>query len=242
MSRIDELIAELCPDGVPFEPLANVGTWYGGGTPSKNRLAFWQNGTIPWVSPKDMRAPVITTTEDYITDLAVKSSATKLIPANAIAVVVRSSILDRTFPSALIPIPVALNQDMKAIVPRDGILPGYIAHLFRSRGPAILRFARKTGGSVASIESGRLFAFRVPVPPLAIQREIVRVLDTFSALEAELEAELEARRQQYTYYRDALLTFDERRTTNDERRTTNDERRTTNDERRTTNELYHKRR
>lgn len=48
----------------------------------------------------------------------------------------------------------------------------------------------------------------VPVPPLPVQEEIVRILDSFSSLEAELEAELEARRKQYTHYRDELLKFE----------------------------------
>jgi type I restriction enzyme, S subunit len=51
--------------------------------------------------------------------------------------------------------------------------------------------------------------FLIPIPPLAIQREIVKILDTFTTLEAELEAELEARKKQYEYYRDELLTFGE---------------------------------
>ena len=59
-----------------------------------------------------------------------------------------------------------------------------------------------------------ILRYRIPIPPLEIQREIVKVLDTFTKLEAkleaELEAELEARRRQYQYYRDALLSFDER--------------------------------
>lgn len=214
MSRTEELILELCPEGVEFEPLISIGNWYGGGTPSKEKLEYWQRGTIPWVSPKDMGRPIVDTTEDYITEAAIKGSATKLVPANSVAIVVRSSILDRILPTALIPVPVALNQDMKAVVPRDGILSGYIAHLLRSRGPEILRVARKTGGSVASIESSKLFSFRIPLPPLEVQREIVKVLDTFTQLEAELEAalqaELGARRRQYQYYRDALLTFGER--------------------------------
>ena len=52
-------------------------------------------------------------------------------------------------------------------------------------------------------------SYRVPVPPLEIQQEIVKVLESFTKLEAELEAELEARRRQYKYYRDALLSFAE---------------------------------
>ena len=174
MSRVDKLIAELSPDGIRYEPLADIGEWYGGGTPSKSRLDYWKNGTIPWVSPKDMGRPIIDTTEDYISEAAVKGSATRLVPANSVAVVVRSSILDRILPTALIPVSVALNQDMKAVVARDGIMPAYIAYALRSSGPAVLRVARKTGGSVASIESSKLFSFRIPVPPLEIQREIVQ--------------------------------------------------------------------
>ena len=208
-SRIDQLIAELCPEGVEYKPLGEIGEWYGGGTPSKSRIDYWNNGTIPWVSPKDMRRPIIVDTEDYISEAAVRGSATRLVPAYSVAVVVRSSILDRVLPTALIPVPVALNQDMKAVVAGDGIIPAFVAHVLRSRGPEILRVARKTGGSVASIESRRLFAFPIPVPPLEVQREIVKVLDTFTQLEAELEAELEARRRQYQYYRDALLSFED---------------------------------
>lgn len=54
-----------------------------------------------------------------------------------------------------------------------------------------------------------ILRYRIPLPPLEIQREIVKVLDSFTALKAELEAELEARRRQYSYYRDALLAFDD---------------------------------
>lgn len=54
--------------------------------------------------------------------------------------------------------------------------------------------------------------FKIPVPPMPVQEEIVRVLDSFTALEAELEAELEARKRQYEYYRNKLLTFDENTT------------------------------
>jgi hypothetical protein len=150
MNRVDKLIAEHCPEGVIAEPLASVGAWYGGGTPSKHKLKYWKDGTIPWISPKDMGKRIVDTTEDYITEEAIRESATKLVPENSIAIVVRSSILDRILPTALIPIRAALNQDMKAVVPRDGVLSGYLAHVLRSRGPEILHFARKTGGLLPS--------------------------------------------------------------------------------------------
>ena len=64
-------------------------------------------------------------------------------------------------------------------------------------------------GSVPYITLPMLQSFNVPVPPLEVQREIVRILDSFTLLTAELTAELTARSKQYEYYRDALLTFDD---------------------------------
>ncbi|MCB0149092.1 MAG: restriction endonuclease subunit S, partial [Caldilineaceae bacterium] len=66
-----------------------------------------------------------------------------------------------------------------------------------------------SGGAQPKLNQANLNSIPVPVPPLEVQREIVRVLDTFTTLEAELEAELEARRRQYQYYRDTLLGYAE---------------------------------
>ncbi|MDR7928665.1 restriction endonuclease subunit S [Acidithiobacillus thiooxidans] len=196
---------------VEWKTLSEIGTWYGGGTPSKSNPEFWENGIIPWVSPKDMGRPVIDSSEDYITEDAIKNSSTRLVPSNSIAIVVRSSILDKVLPSALVPVPVALNQDMKAVIPHSGIMSGYIAHMIRSRGDDILRAARKTGGSVASIESQKLFSFRIPVPCIKEQKRIVNILDKFdmlaSSLTEGLPREIELRQKQYEYYRDLLLNF-----------------------------------
>ena len=57
---------------------------------------------------------------------------------------------------------------------------------------------------------GTYYQFEIPIPPLPVQEEIVRVLDTFTELQAELQAELQKRLQQYDYYRDNLLSFDGR--------------------------------
>ena len=57
------------------------------------------------------------------------------------------------------------------------------------------------------MDASAVESIKIPIPPLAVQQEIVKILDTFTALEAELEAELEARKKQYEYYRDELLTF-----------------------------------
>ena len=102
---------------------------------------------------------------------------------------------------------------------KDTFEPNFLKHLFRDRKmrAQIARTAdRKMRAQIARTANGvtrynvskKLFArIIIPVPPLPVQREIVRILDNFTSLEAELEAELEARRKQYEYYRDQLLSF-----------------------------------
>ena len=198
-------------DEVEWKTLGEIGTWHGGGTPSKSRSEFWEDGSIPWISPKDMGRPIVDTSEDYITEEAVEQSSTKLVPANSIAIVVRSSILDKIMPSALIPVPATFNQDMKVVIPHCNISPNYIAHIMRSRGDDILRAAKKSGGSVASIDSKKLFSFRIPVPHLNEQKRIVNILDKFDTLANSitegLPREIELRQKQYEYYRDLLFSF-----------------------------------
>ncbi|WP_231868172.1 restriction endonuclease subunit S [Microbacterium sp. CH1] len=207
------MIQDHCPGGVEYRTLGSIGTWYGGGTPSKGKPEYWTNGTIPWISPKDMGRRLVDSSIDSITEAAVQGSATKLVPPTSVAMVVRSSILDHTFPTAIVPVPVALNQDMKALVPFNDVLVDYLGHLLAAKGQEILRRASKSGGSVTSINTPQLKAFRIPVPPLQIQREIVRILDQLTQLQAELEAELgaelAARRRQYEHYCHKLLTFPE---------------------------------
>ena len=69
--------------------------------------------------------------------------------------------------------------------------------------------SKSAGGTVQSVPMKEMKNLEIPVPPLEIQNEIVRILDKFTELEEELEEELEARRKQYEYYRDSLLTFDD---------------------------------
>ena len=64
-------------------------------------------------------------------------------------------------------------------------------------------------GGIPAVSKKQVEEFFIPIPPLAIQQEIVTILDKFTALEAELEAELEARSRQYDYYRNQLLAFNE---------------------------------
>jgi type I restriction enzyme, S subunit len=165
------------PDSWAWAELADLGDWYGGATPRKGESRFWENGTVPWLSPKDMRSDVLLRTQDKISINALDESPVRLVPEGSVALVVRSGILARTLPVALVPFATSLNQDMKAVVPRAGVDSRWIAWGIRAFERDILRDVRKSGTTVASLEVSRLMRFEIPLPPLAEQQRIVANLE-----------------------------------------------------------------
>lgn len=158
--------------------LKNAGTWSGGGTPSKANPDFWDNGDIPWVSPKDMKTFELHDSQDKITAKAVEASPVKLVPAGSVLMVVRSGILAHTFPVAIAKTAVTLNQDMKAITPNPGLSPEFLAYQLRAQGPEILKTCTKSGTTVASVETKQLQALPIWVPEAETQFKVVEDLDT----------------------------------------------------------------
>jgi restriction endonuclease S subunit len=156
------------PDWTP-EPLRDLGTWLGGGTPSKRNPEYWNEGTVPWVSPKDMKGHVLTRTKDKITEAAIHGSAARKFEANSIAVVVRSGILEHSLPIALVPFPATANQDMRVLTPRPDLNPRWLLFALRGHADQIRRTCSKQGTTVASIEVPRMMDYRIAVPPAGQQ-------------------------------------------------------------------------
>lgn len=130
--------AKLKPSGVEWlgdvpkhwapKKLGYLAYMRGGSTPSKDNEEFW-NGNTPWVSPKDMKSLVIEGSEDHVSESALKETNLKLIDPPVVLMVVRGMILAHSFPVGITTIPVTINQDMKALTPRDGISSEYLLHL-----------------------------------------------------------------------------------------------------------------
>jgi type I restriction enzyme S subunit len=195
----------LLPAGWAFAPLGEIGEWNGGGTPSKENLSFWQDGSIPWVSPKDMKVPVIADSIDHITENAVDQSATKLIEAGSVLFVTRSGILAHTLPVARTVVRVTVNQEIKALTPARAIDPSYVAWCARAFGPTILERCSKDGTTVASIDTERLHAFVVPVAPLREQHRIVDAIESYTSRLDGVEATLERVQLNLERYRASVL-------------------------------------
>lgn len=193
------------PIGWTVRPLGECGKWYGGGTPSKSNSKFWEDGTVPWLSPKDMSQFRVVDTQDKITIEAVEQSATRLVPGPSVAMVMRSGILERTFPVALVDFDTTLNQDMKAIVPNDGVSALWISYALKAFEQELLETCRKSGTTVASMETVRLMNFEIPVPDIFEQEKIVEILEEqLSRLDAALTSVLAAREKAAQFRRSLL--------------------------------------
>ncbi len=158
-------------------PLRDLGEWAGGNTPSKANAAYWTDGTIPWVSPKDMKVDEITSSEDRITETALSEGRVSLVPEGSVLFVTRSGILSHTLPVAVTKLPVTINQDLKALTPWPGVSPKYVAHAVRGASRRILEKCSKHGTTVASIETSALLDFEIPLVELDEQHRIVAEIE-----------------------------------------------------------------
>ena len=153
-----------------------------GGTPSKAEPEFWI-GTIPWVSPKDMKVDVLLDTEDHVSESAIQNSATSLVPAGTLLCVVRSGILKHSLPLALTGRAMCFNQDIVALVPKDDRLDvRYLLAVLKARSGDILDKGIKPGVTVQSFHAGFFNQYEIPLPPLAIQQEIVAEIEGYQKI------------------------------------------------------------
>lgn len=159
-------------------PMKQLGKWGGGGTPSKANEKFWTDGTVPWLSPKDMGPLEITQTVDKITEEACLNSTVKKIPENSVVFVVRSGILERKLPIALTKVETTLNQDMKALTFSDKVNPKFGFYSMLGLEQDILRTCRKSGTTVASINTESLMNYEIKIPSLPVQAEILDYVDS----------------------------------------------------------------
>ena len=182
----------------PIRSLAELVTIRGGGTPSKSDPFYWQ-GRVPWISPKDMKTRELHDAIDHISERATQETAAKLIEPGAVLVVVRGMILAHTVPSAVLRVPAAINQDMKALAPKKELLPEFLSAMFWAYNSRLLGLVEKSTHDTRKLETAKLLDSKITLPPLPEQRRIVAELDALQAevdalkrLQAETAAELDA--------------------------------------------------
>lgn len=114
MTRLEQLLKELCPDGVEYLTLSELFNTRNGYTPSKANKEFWENGTVPWFRMEDIRenGRILSDSLQHVSEIAVKGS---LFPANSIIVATSATIGEH----ALITVDSLANQRFTYLMPKE---------------------------------------------------------------------------------------------------------------------------
>lgn len=182
MSKLDKLLRELCPDGVEHKKLVDAVSIERGKRVVRSQLSI--SGKYPVY--QNSLTPL-----GYHTDYNYNANTTFIIVAGAAGEIGFS---DKAFWAA---------DDCFTVVCPENVLNRYIYHLLLNNQNQLASKVRKA--SIPRLSRSAIENLVIPIPPLDVQCEIVRILDNFTNLTAELTAELTARKTQYAYYRDKLL-------------------------------------
>lgn len=199
LKQLDELLKsvflEMFGDPVRNErgwstlPFNEVGQFKSGGTPSKSRDDFWV-GSFPWVSPKDMKVSKITDAEDHISESVFTETNLKRIAPNHLLIVVRGMILAHSFPVAINTVPIAINQDMKAIKPNKEVLAIYLHHCLVSSTRQILELISTAGHGTKKFDSIAMQKLVIPIPPIELQNRFAAVVEKIEGIKVRYQASL----------------------------------------------------
>ena len=189
---------------VEWKPLGEVcDKIFAGGTPASTKEEYY-NGTIPWLRSGEINFNGIDKTEKTITELGFSKSSARWVRKNSVLLAMTGATVAR---SAVNNIELTANQSVCALETNESIINyKYLYYCLANKYEALKNQGQ---GVLSSLNLTTIKKIEIPVPPLSVQQEIVRILDKFTQLEAELEAELDCRKRQYEYYRDMLLTFNE---------------------------------
>lgn len=201
MSRLADLINELCPDGVEYKNIGSFADCVAGATPKTTDPTFW-DGDIPWMSSGEVNKGTVYSTDRFITKAGYDSCSTKMVPPGAVVIALAGQGKTRGT-VARTRIELCTNQSLCSILPQECVNSDFLYHFLAGEYDN-LRAVSSGDGTRGGLNLKMIRAYKVPVPPLAVQCEIVKILDQFTTLEAELEA----RRVQYEYYRNQLLSYD----------------------------------
>ena len=206
MTKLNELINELCPDGVEYKALGDIATDVFRGSGIK-RDQVTEDG-IPCVRYGEIYTTYGIWFDSCVshTQLEYVSSPKYFSHGDILFAITGESVEDIAKSCAYVG-----NEKCLAggdiVVLKHNENPKYLSYALATEDARRQKSAGKVKSKVVHSSVPAIKAIKIPVPPLPVQEEIVRILDKFTSLEAELEAELEARKKQYEFYRDRLLTF-----------------------------------
>ncbi len=215
MESIEQMITRLCPEGVEYVKLGEIGTQFNGLSGASNkwkdigncRFIDYMNAyknisidvtNLPYATVQNIGKQIELRKGDVLFTAASETPDECAL----------SAAIERDLPKGVFMddhlFGIRINDDSK-----EKVMPGYLKYLFRSSGIRSEVNKSVRGVTRFYISKKDFMSLSIPLPPMEIQVRIVEVLDKMTTLTAELEAELEARKQQYEYYRNNLFKFKE---------------------------------
>ncbi|MFI5751806.1 restriction endonuclease subunit S [Streptomyces sp. NPDC051644] len=165
--------------------LADAGRWLSGGTPSTSNDAYW-GGDIPWISGASMKDFHVSNSPRRLSMLGAKNGS-RLVEPGTTLFVVRGMSLKSEFRIGVAERQVAFGQDVKALIPAEGIDPYFLAYAIRVRTPEILGMVEETSHGTGRLDTARLKELEIGIPPMDEQRRIVAVHGAFERRIGALE-------------------------------------------------------
>jgi type I restriction enzyme, S subunit len=157
-----------------YQTLGDLGKWTSGGTPSKKNIEYWKNGTIPWITPKDMKGDYLTTSIDFVTEKSIQENKAKIFKKGRVLLVWRSGILQHTLPIARVERDFCINQDLKVFEPKnEKFIEEFVRVFLKVNAEKIRRECVKEGTTVQSIDTNSFMKFAVPEIALDLQKKII---------------------------------------------------------------------
>jgi type I restriction enzyme S subunit len=167
-----------------FKPLREIITFKGGGTPSKQVPEYW-DGDIPWATVKDFTSTSLSSTQDFISQDGLINSSANLIPKGHVIIPTRMSLGK----AAINAIDLAINQDLRALIPKVEINTEYLLFAMLSLKDEIVK--KGAGATVKGITQDELYNLKIPLPPLDDQIRIAHLLSKVEGLIAQRKQHLQ---------------------------------------------------
>lgn len=213
MTKLEQLIQDLCPNGVKMVKLGDVGEFYSG-LSGKTKEDF-KDGNAKFITYKNIYANMALELEVDDKVYVAEGEKQNTVQYGDVLFTGSSETPDECGMSSVLTTQTDENLYLNSfcfgwrLYDKSLYLPDFLKHLFRCS--AIRKEIGKTASGVTrfNVSKKKMAELQIPLPPLAVQSEIVRLLDKFTLYKSELAAELAARCKQYEHYRNQLLTFDE---------------------------------
>jgi len=148
-----------------------------GGTPLKSNESYWRNGTIPWLKSGEVSQGFIYASEDFISEEGLKNSSAKIFPADSVLVAMYGATAGQV---GLLKFESTTNQAVCAILPNKRVVPEYLYYLLKYRTEYLVSLS--VGGAQPNISQKIIKDLEIPLPPTAVQAEIVAEIESYQKI------------------------------------------------------------